>query len=64
MLKALKKFFDWLDTKTADRVFAVIFTVFTVLDLSKGHYWSALFNVGLVALSIWSLKHKQAKGRN
>lgn len=63
MLKALKKFFDWLDTKAADRVFAVIFAVFTVLDLSKGHYWSALFDAALVVLSIWSLNYKIAKGK-
>lgn len=64
MLEALKKFFNWLDTKTADRVFAVLFAVFAVLDLSKGYYWSALFDVALMLLSIWSLKRKLAKGKS
>lgn len=62
-MKFLRQFFDWMDTKAADRWFAVFFGVFTILDLSKGHYWSAFFSGLMCLLSIWSLNHKVAKGK-
>lgn len=57
-MEIVKKFCDWLSTKQANVVFAALFALFFILDLSDKYYYMAALDAVVVVLNVISFKRK------